>query len=98
MPRQQPSLLTDHSEEGRAFFQTRVALFWRVIFFIILIGSGLGVIGAVKEPGFDLVLTMAATANAGIFWWLCRTGERCQDSPAIMRFRPPRPSTWQTAM
>lgn len=62
--------------EGRAFFQARVALFWKVIFFIILIGSGLGVIGAIKEPGFDLVLTIASTVNAGVFWWLCRTGER----------------------
>ena len=73
-PRSSP--LSDYSEEGRAFFQTRVALFWKVIFFIILIGSGLGVIGAVKKPGFDLVLTFASTTNAGIFWWLCRRGER----------------------
>lgn len=71
-----PSPLSDHSEEGRAFFQARVALYWKVIFFIILIGSALGLAGAIKKPGFDLVLTMASTVNAGIFWWLCRTGER----------------------
>jgi hypothetical protein len=76
LPNRTPSLLSDHSEEGRAFFQARVALFWKVIFFIILIGSGLGAIGAVKEPGLDLVFTIASTANAGIFWWICRTGER----------------------
>jgi hypothetical protein len=76
LPNQTPSLLSDHSEEGRAFFQARVALFWKVIFFIVLIGSVLGVIGAVKEPGLDLVFTMASTANAGIFWWICRTGDR----------------------
>ena len=68
--------VSDHSEEGRAFFQARVALFWKVIFFIILIGSALGVAGAIKEPGFDLVLTIASTVNAGVLWWLASTGER----------------------
>ena len=53
-----------------------MALYWKVIFFIILIGSGLGVLGALKEPGFDLVLTMASTACAGFFWWLSSQGER----------------------
>ncbi len=71
-----PSPLSDHSEEGRAFFQTRVALFWKVMFFIILIGSALGVAGAIKRPGFDLVLTIASTVAAGVFWWLARTGDR----------------------
>jgi len=68
--------LTDHSEEGRAFLQARVARFWKVIFFIILIGSGLGLLGAVARPGGDLVLTMISTANAGLFWWLSSHGER----------------------
>lgn len=74
MPR--PSPLTDHSEEGRAFLQARVALFWKVIFFIILLGSGLGMVGAVARPGGDLTLTMLSTANAGFFWWLASRGER----------------------
>src|SRR5688572_30855906 len=73
---QKPSPASEDSEEERAFLQTRVALFWKVIFFIILLSSGLGVIGAVKTPGMDLVFTLASTANAGIFWWLSRRGER----------------------
>lgn len=76
MPHHRPSPLTDHSEEGRAFLQARVALFWKVIFFIILLGSGLGLVGAVARPGGDLVLTMLSTANAGFFWWLASRGER----------------------
>ena len=47
-----------------------------MIFFIILLSSGLGAIGAVAKPGVDFLLTLASTANAGIFWWLCRRGER----------------------
>ena len=33
-------------------------------------------IGAVAKPGVDFLFTLASTANAGIFWWLCRRGER----------------------
>jgi serine/threonine-protein kinase len=76
MPSQRPSPVSENSEEERAFLQTRVALFWKVIFFIILLGSGLGAIGAVKKPGVDLLLTLVSTALAGIFWWLCLRGER----------------------
>ena len=76
MANQRLSLLSDHSEEGRAFLQARVALFWKVLFFIILLGSGLGVVGAVASPGFDLLLTIASTLNAGILWWVASTGER----------------------
>jgi hypothetical protein len=76
MPSQRPSPVSEDNEEGRAFLQARVALFWKVIFFIILLSSGLGAIGTVAKPGFDLLLTLASTANAGIFWWLCRRGER----------------------
>jgi serine/threonine-protein kinase len=67
---------TSDSEEARAFLQARVALFWQVIFFIILFGSVLGGLGAVKAPGPDLLVTLASAANAGIFWWLCRRGTR----------------------
>ena len=76
MPSQRPSPVSENSEEERAFLQARVALFWKVIFFIILLSSGLGAIGTVAKPGVDFVLTLASTANAGIFWWLCRRGER----------------------
>jgi hypothetical protein len=61
----------ENTEEGRAFLQTRVALF-----FIILLSSGLGAVGAIAKPGADLVLTLALTAQAGAFWWVCRRGKR----------------------
>jgi serine/threonine protein kinase len=76
MPRRRPSPVSDRSEEERALLQNRVALFWKVIFFILLIGSALGGLGAVKKPGVDLLLTLAATAGAGLLWWLCRRGKR----------------------
>jgi hypothetical protein len=53
---------TDSSEEARAFFQARVALFWKMLFFITLLSSGLGVLGAVARPGLHLALTVASTA------------------------------------
>jgi serine/threonine-protein kinase len=71
-----PPASSDDSEEERAFLQRRVALFWKVIFFIILIGSGLGAIGTVAKPGADLLFTLASNAAAGFFWWLCRRGDR----------------------
>ena len=71
-----PFQLSDHGEEGRAFLQARVALFWKVLFFIILLGSGLGVVGAVASPGFDLLLTIASTLSAALLWWIASTGER----------------------
>jgi tRNA A-37 threonylcarbamoyl transferase component Bud32 len=76
MPSQTPAAVSEDTEEGRAFLQARVALFWKVIFFIILVSSGLGAFGMVAKPGVDLLLTLATTANAGILWWLCRRGER----------------------
>ena len=76
MPDPRPVPISEDSEEARALLQTRVALFWKVIFFIILLGSGLGLIGAVREPGLDLLVTLASTANAGVFWWLSRRGTR----------------------
>src|SRR4029077_20260303 len=76
LPSQRPSPVSENSEEARDFLQSRVALFWRVIFFIILFASGLGAVGAVKKPGVDLLLTLVSAAQAGIFWWLCRRGER----------------------
>src|SRR5688572_30388354 len=75
-PHQTPSPSTEDSEEGRAFLQKRVATFWKVIFFIILSSSVLGAFGAVAKPGLELLLTLASTANAGLFWLLCRTGQR----------------------
>jgi cytoskeletal protein RodZ len=37
--RPKPPPITENSEEERAFLQKRVALFWKAIFFIVLIGS-----------------------------------------------------------
>ncbi len=68
--------VSDDSEEARAFLQDRVALFWKVTFFIILFGSGLGAVGAVAQRGWDFWLTLAVTAQAGVFWWLCRRKPR----------------------
>lgn len=76
MPIQKTPPISENSEEERAFIQARVALFWKVLFFILLLGSGLGVIGAVARPGADLLLTLASTANAGLIWWLCSRGDR----------------------
>ncbi|MEA2696217.1 MAG: eukaryotic-like serine/threonine-protein kinase, partial [Myxococcales bacterium] len=67
---------TETSEEARAFLQLRVTLFWKVIFFITLISSCLGAVGAIAKPGFDLVLTLVSTAQGGLFWWLSRRGKR----------------------
>jgi len=71
-----PSPSTENSEAGRAFLQRRVALFWQVLFYIMLLSSGLGALGAVARPGLELLLTLASTANAGLFWLLCRSGMR----------------------
>jgi hypothetical protein len=75
-PSQPPSSGSDQGDEERAFLQARVALFWKVMFFIVLFGSVLGLAGAVKKPGLDLLLTLAFTAQAGVFWLLCRRGVR----------------------
>ena len=71
-----PSPKSEDDEEARALLQARVALFWKVIFFIILLSSVLGAIGAVAKPGVHLVLTLASTVNAGVLWLLCRRGKR----------------------
>jgi hypothetical protein len=71
-----PSPVSENDGESRALLQARVALFWKVIFFVILLSSALGVVGAIAKPGVHLALTFASTANAGFFWLLCRHGER----------------------
>jgi hypothetical protein len=84
MPTPRSSPVSENSEEGRAFLQARVALFWKVIFFITLLSGGLGAIGAVAKPGVDLFLTLASTSQAGLFWWLCRRGERSIQFSRVM--------------
>jgi serine/threonine-protein kinase len=66
----------ENSEEARAFLQNRVGLFWKVMFFFMLVASLLAVVGAFKDPGADLVLDLALAALAGGFWWLSRQGQR----------------------
>jgi hypothetical protein len=76
MPSPNPAAVSESSEEGRAFLQARVALFWKVMFFIILLSSGLGAIGAIARPGVDFWLVLALTAQAGALWWICARGQR----------------------
>ncbi len=65
---------TDDSEDARAFLQNRLGVFWKVAFFFMLLATLLGIKGPLKEPGPDLILDAAATAEAGILWWICRRG------------------------
>ncbi|MBV8762264.1 MAG: serine/threonine protein kinase [Deltaproteobacteria bacterium] len=67
---------TDDSEDARAFLQDRVATLWKIVFFFLLIATVLGLKGPLKDPGFDLVLDVAGTAEAGAMWWFCRRGRR----------------------
>lgn len=73
--RTSPSL--EDSEEARAFLQQRLALFWKVLFFIMLFASLLGAVGALnKDVGPDLIVDLALAALAGLLWWTCRSGRR----------------------
>jgi serine/threonine protein kinase len=74
--RQPPSPITENTEEERAFLQKRVALYWKVLFFMVLIGTGLGGFGAIKKPGVDLVVTFGVTGMLGLLWALSRSGRR----------------------
>jgi hypothetical protein len=65
---------SEDSEESRAFLQARVALFWKVVFFIALLGSGLGALGAIAQRGLDLWLTLVGSGQSAVFWWLCGRG------------------------
>ncbi len=77
MPRQKPSPTTEDSEETRAFLQTRLALFWKVLFCFNLAGGVLGLAGGgMVKPGPDTVITFGSIAISGALWWLCRRGGR----------------------
>src|SRR5438874_1792876 len=77
MPRQGPSPRTEDSEEARGFLQSRVALFWKVLFCFNLAGGLLGLAGGgMVKPGPDTVITFGAIAISGSLWSLCRRGKR----------------------
>ncbi|HWO08504.1 MAG TPA: serine/threonine-protein kinase [Polyangiaceae bacterium] len=63
-------------EEARALLQSRVALFWKVLCFIMLVACVVEVAGASDGPGASLIIDLALVAQAGAFWWLCGQGER----------------------
>lgn len=66
----------ESGEEGRALLQARVALFWKVVFFISLLSTGMGAVGAIASPGTDFAIVLALSAQSGLFWWACRSGVR----------------------
>ena len=76
MPSQRPSAVSESGEEGRAFLQSRVALFWKVMFFVSLLSTGMGAFGAIVQPGVDFLIVLGTTVQAGVFWWQCQRGER----------------------
>ena len=76
MPSPRPSPVSESSEEARAFLQTRVALFWKVLLWITVISCGMGAVGAIAAPGADFLLILGLTAQTGAFWWVCRRGQR----------------------
>jgi serine/threonine protein kinase len=68
---------TDDTEEGRALLQERVALFWKVMFFVTLLSAAFGALGAIVEPrGLETIVGVAQAAQTGLFWWICARGER----------------------
>src|SRR6185369_15821022 len=68
---------SENTEDARAFLQTRVALFWKVMCFLMLVASALGALGAFnKQIGMDLLVDVALAAESGFLWWLTRRGQR----------------------
>jgi len=66
---------SDDSDEARAFLQTRVALFWKVLCFFMLGASGLGLVSAFKSLGADLIVDFLLAGVAGALWFLARRGK-----------------------
>src|SRR5438093_1181750 len=77
MARHKPSPTTEDSEEARAFLQSRLALFWKVLFCFTLAGGVLGLAGGgMVKPGPDTAITFGAIGLSGALWWACRRGKR----------------------
>ena len=85
MPDERASALSQSSEDGRALLQARVALFWKVMFFVSLISTVLGAAGTLAKPGIDLFMTMGETAEAAAIWWLCGRSQ-CRRSARFCRW------------
>ena len=66
-----------HSEEERAFYQQRVALFWKAVF---LVSLGTDVLEVAMHPASLLqpsaLLDRLSTLVFGFLWLLCRRGHR----------------------
>ena len=65
---------SEHGEEARAFLQARLVLYWKVLCAFMVIGTALGLHGAFKRWGADLILDAALAAEAGLLWAICRRG------------------------
>jgi len=77
MARQKPPPTSEDSEEARAFLQTRLALFWKVLFCFNVAGLVLGLVGGgMVKRGPDTVITFGSVVLSGAFWWLSRRGKR----------------------
>jgi len=72
MSSQPPPIAGEQTEEGRAFLQSRVALFWKVMFFLCLFGAAAGSLGALTRPGVDFLITIGLAVQSGISWWAAR--------------------------
>ena len=77
MASQKPPPTSEDSEEARAFLQTRLALFWKVLFCFNLAGGVLGLAGGgMVKPGPDTAITFGGVVLTATLWWLCRRGKR----------------------
>jgi hypothetical protein len=56
----------ESDDEARAFLQTRIALFWKVMCLLMLFASGLALLGAFKRLGADLFIDLALAVQAGL--------------------------------
>ena len=66
---------SESTEEARAFLQSRLALYWKFLAVFMLLGSLLALGNAFKSRGDDFFVDLALSAEAGVFWLICRTGQ-----------------------
>src|SRR5689334_8545810 len=71
-----PSPMTESDEEARALLQTRVALFWKVIFGISALSLTLGLFGFIMKPRGETAVLALQALEAAIIWRVCSRGER----------------------